>query len=78
MLVITRKTGEKILLPDLGIEIMVARILPTGAVRVGIRAPSGVKILREELMEVRSDERGVTSGGSAVSGGSPDVHGAVA
>ena len=77
MLVITRKAGEKILLPDLGIEIMVARILPTGAVRVGIRAPSGVKILREELMEGKSDERGLDSSDGSVRSGSADVHGSV-
>lgn len=77
MLVITRKTGEKIVLPDLGIEIMVARVLPTGAVRVGIRAPSGVKILREELMEGKSDERGLNSSSDSLRSGSVDVHGSV-
>lgn len=77
MLVITRKTNEKILLPDLGIEIVVARILPNGSVRVGIKAPPGVRILREELMEGLSDERGLSGGGSAVSGLGTDVHRAV-
>lgn len=77
MLVITRKTNEKILLPDLGIEIIVARVLPNGSVRVGIKAPSGVKILREELMEGESNERGRSAGSDARVGGTADIRGAV-
>lgn len=50
MLVVTRKEGEKILIPEAGIEIVIARVTKTGAVRVGIKAPEGVKILREELL----------------------------
>lgn len=53
MLVITRKVNEKILIPELGVEIVVARILPNGSVRVGIRAPKSAKILREELAEIK-------------------------
>lgn len=50
MLVVTRKEGEKVIIPEAGIEIVVVRVTDTGAVRVGIKAPDGVKILREELM----------------------------
>lgn len=53
MLVITRKVGEKVFIPELGVEIVVARVLPTGAVRIGIRAPASAKIIREELMEAK-------------------------
>jgi carbon storage regulator CsrA len=53
MLIITRKVGEKILLPELGIEVVVARVLPNGSVRVGIRAPQSCTILREELVEAK-------------------------
>ena len=53
MLVVTRKAGEKIVIPEAGIEILVARILPNGAVRVGVTAPAHCKILREELVETQ-------------------------
>jgi|688.fasta_scaffold1579421_2 carbon storage regulator CsrA len=53
MLILTRKPGEKIVLPELNVEIIVARVLPNGAVRVGVRAPKSCKILREEIVEVK-------------------------
>lgn len=49
MLVVTRKKGEKVLIaPD--IEVVVVSI-GQDRVRIGIRAPEGTKILREELVE---------------------------
>lgn len=57
MLVVTRKEGEKVLIPEAGIEIVVARVTETGAVRIGIKAPDGVKILREELVVAARDAR---------------------
>jgi carbon storage regulator len=47
MLVLSRKPGEKILIGD-KISITVVRIAP-GIVRIGIDAPDGLPILREEL-----------------------------
>jgi carbon storage regulator len=47
MLVLTRKLGEKILIGD-GITITVVDI-GKSRVKVGIEAPAGHKILREEL-----------------------------
>jgi len=47
MLVLSRKPGEKILIGD-KISITVVRIAP-GIVRIGIEAPDGLPILREEL-----------------------------
>ena len=48
MLVLSRKPGEKILIGD-KISITVVRIAP-GIVRIGIDAPDGLPILREELL----------------------------
>ncbi len=47
MLVLSRKPGEKILIGD-NISVTVVRIAP-GVVRIGIEAPDGLPILREEL-----------------------------
>lgn len=49
MLVVTRKAGEKVVIPQAGIEILVAKVLPNGQVRLGIAAPKDVTVLREEL-----------------------------
>jgi carbon storage regulator len=47
MLVLSRKPGERILIGD-NISITVVRIAP-GIVRIGVEAPDGLPILREEL-----------------------------
>lgn len=49
MLVLSRKPGEKILIGD-KISITVVRITP-GVVRIGVDAPDGLPILREELAD---------------------------
>jgi carbon storage regulator len=49
MLVLSRKIGEKIVIGD-GIEIAVVEIKGR-QVRLGISAPKGVKIWREELVK---------------------------
>ena len=49
MLVLTRREGEVFLLGD-DIEIEILDIKP-GVVRVGIRAPKHVRVLRSELLE---------------------------
>lgn len=51
MLVVTRKRGEKVLIPDAGIEISIVRVLPNGQVRLGIVAPPAVGVFREELLK---------------------------
>jgi carbon storage regulator len=61
MLVLTRRLGEKIVLPTLGVTVQVVAI-KGGAIRIGIEAPPDVKIVREELLSddcllVGSDQR---------------------
>ena len=48
MLVLTRKVGEKIVLPNVGVEIHVNGIRGD-KVSIGIEAPSDVAIHREEV-----------------------------
>jgi carbon storage regulator len=48
MLVLSRKVGERILVGD-QIRITVVR-LTSGGVRLGIEAPDGTTVIREELM----------------------------
>ncbi|NBW12204.1 MAG: carbon storage regulator [Caulobacteraceae bacterium] len=50
MLVVTRKAGEKVLIPSKGIEVAIVKVLPNGSVRVGIKAPAEVGVYREELL----------------------------
>jgi carbon storage regulator len=50
MLVLTRKSGEKIVLPSLGITVQVLSI-KGNTVRIGIVAPSDVSVVREELLD---------------------------
>src|SRR5262245_43210257 len=52
MLVLSRRVGQRIVLPSLDVTITVARIQGQ-AVRVGIDAPHGVEIFRAELLEER-------------------------
>lgn len=54
MLCLTRKVGERILLPDQGIAFTVLSIKPSGAVRIGIEADKEVRIVREEV-ELRKE-----------------------
>lgn len=49
MLVLSRKTGERILIGD-KISVTVVRIAP-GVVRIGVEAPSEFPIIREELQD---------------------------
>jgi carbon storage regulator len=63
MLVLSRKPGERILIGD-NIAITVVRIAP-GVVRIGVDAPDGLQILREELAT-----------GGAIPSATADVHAA--
>jgi carbon storage regulator CsrA len=50
MLVLSRRQGEKIVLPGLGVTIQVVAIKP-GIVRIGIEAPPEIPILRQEILD---------------------------
>jgi len=50
MLVLTRRQNDKIVFPNLGISVEVLRV-SGNAVRVGVKAPSDVTILRHEVAE---------------------------
>jgi carbon storage regulator len=61
VLVLTRKLGEKILIGD-DIEVTVLDVRGDG-VRIGIDAPRGVKIQREEVLRaVEAANREATAG----------------
>ena len=49
MLIITRKKGESLMIGD-DIEIIVSKI-DDGSVKIGIKAPKEVTVLRKELYE---------------------------
>jgi carbon storage regulator CsrA len=57
MLVVTRKAGEKVVIPQVDIEIVVAAVLPNGRVRLGIKAPPKVLVFREELLAERTEKQ---------------------
>lgn len=49
MLIITRKKGESLMIGD-DIEIIISKI-DDGSVKIGIKAPKNIEILRKELYE---------------------------
>lgn len=49
MLIITRKKGESLMIGD-DVEIIVSKI-DDGSVKIGIKAPKDVSILRKEIYE---------------------------
>ena len=49
MLIITRKKGESLMIGD-DIEIVISKI-DDGSVKIGIKAPKDITILRKELLE---------------------------
>lgn len=57
MLVVTRKVGEKVILPDAQIEITVSAVLSNGRVRLGIKAPEHVRVYREELLTEKAPKK---------------------
>jgi carbon storage regulator len=48
MLVLSRKVGEKIVLPDCDVTITILKIVGK-RIRLGLTAPEGVTIYREEI-----------------------------
>ena len=65
MLVLTRRVGETILVGD-DIEIEVLEVRP-GIVRLGVRAPKSVRVLRSELVAE------VASANTEAVGAAPDM-----
>ena len=57
MLVLSRKCGERIVLPDCSITITVVAV-KGNQVRLGITAPAEVNVLREELAQRPKDATG--------------------
>lgn len=55
MLVLSRKSNESIVFPELGIEIEVVRVKGS-TVRLGIKAPQEIKVLRKELINDDTDQ----------------------
>jgi carbon storage regulator len=53
MLVLTRRTGEEIILPDQGVTIRLTQVCGD-RVRIGVTAPGHVRILRGELWDRES------------------------
>lgn len=49
-LVVTRRIGEVIHLPTVGVRIQITGVRANGTVRVGIEAPPDVEIVRAELL----------------------------
>jgi carbon storage regulator CsrA len=60
MLVLTRKVNEKILFPEVGIEITIVKITGSNEssrnCRIGIEAPPHIKIVRKEIINKESKE----------------------
>jgi carbon storage regulator len=50
MLVLSRKVGERILVPECGVTVTVLAV-KGGQVRLGVAAPADVEIVRAELRE---------------------------
>lgn len=55
MLVLTRKVGEKIVVPHCRLSVTVLEITP-GRVRLGVSAPKGVAVHREEIQRRVADK----------------------
>jgi carbon storage regulator len=59
MLVLSRKLGERLVAPDLGLEFTVLSIKGK-LVRLGITAPKEVKVYREEVWERHQEDTSVS------------------
>lgn len=57
MLVLSRKTGEEIVIGEHGeIRVVLVDLLPGGKARIGIEAPDGVPVHRKEVAERIAEE----------------------
>ncbi|MCC6510558.1 MAG: carbon storage regulator [Pirellulaceae bacterium] len=68
MLVLSRKEGDEILLPELDIVVRVLKVRGK-AVSIGIEAPRGIRIIRSEL-ECRGYEENASWGPELAHAGS--------
>ncbi|MGE5484578.1 MAG: carbon storage regulator [Ignavibacteriales bacterium] len=67
MLVLTRRTGQSIIIGD-GIEVVVSQVKGSGdqaQVRLGIVAPRGVRVLRREVFDAIAEENRLASATSS-------------
>jgi carbon storage regulator len=67
MLVLTRKPGESLVVPDLGLTITVVSIKGNNSVRLGFEAPSGLAIHRQEVFDCINGRAGTEEGKAEVS-----------
>ena len=51
MLILARKRGEEIVIPDVNLTIRVVEVRQNGVVRLGFDAPKEVAVLRKEISE---------------------------
>lgn len=64
MLVVTRKTGEEIVVPECNLRVKVIHV--TGSrVRMGISAPAALAVLRAELLREDEPVENPGNGGSS-------------
>lgn len=54
MLVLTRKLQERIVLQEIGVEIVICEIR-SDRVRIGVEAPDSITVLRKELEDQNAD-----------------------
>jgi carbon storage regulator len=57
MLVLSRKRGQRIVIPGCSVTITIAAV-KGDTVRLGIAAPAEVSVLREELVRPKKAQRG--------------------
>jgi carbon storage regulator CsrA len=67
MLVLSRRQNEKSLFPNLGISVQVIRIAGK-TVRLGVEAPSDVRIVREEIADPNETTRDMAVAGKIAAG----------
>ncbi len=70
MLVLSRRRGERVVLPDLGVVLTVVEI-ETGRVRLGIEAPAAIEVHRQEVWDRARQARnaGEAAGSRSAAGG---------
>lgn len=67
MLVLTRRIGEEVILPELNVRLQLVGLSATAA-RIGISAPASVRILRRELLPPAGSLPGELAPGASAAG----------
>ena len=62
MLVLARKRGEIIDLPELGVSFKIIEFKSAGVVSIGIEAPANIRVHRREVLERIETEEGQEKG----------------